>query len=122
MKSEELRQVLLTRGYFDYKEFDYLLRMHITAQTMDVYESYLAECRRLKDQLHALQMKTPTSVWMEDLDKFEAALNEYRNEREKCMNAAPSQAFKKGKKRDVGSSSSSNAKKISKADSTMNQD
>jgi DNA topoisomerase-2 len=76
MKKHELEKYLNDNNYLQVNDtHDYLMRIPIYNLTVDKVEELEAEFKKAEDALNELKGKTEATMWLEELDRFEA---EYR--------------------------------------------
>jgi len=80
----------------DKKDYDYLLGMPIWNLTMEKKEKILKEQKEKGDELKALQTKTPTRLWLDDLDEFLGELNRIEGKEKEDESVSQLKAFKAG--------------------------
>jgi len=78
------------------KEYDYLLGMPIWNLTMEKKEKILKEQKEKGDELKALQAKTPSQLWLDDLDEFLGELNRVEAKEKEEESVSQLKAFKAG--------------------------
>jgi DNA topoisomerase-2 len=66
------------------KGYDYLLSMKIWSLTMERVQALTAQRNEKRAELDALLAKTPESLWLEDLDALELALDDFEAELEEA--------------------------------------
>jgi len=66
------------------KGYDYLLSMKIWSLTMERVQALTAQRNEKRSELDALLAKTPESLWLEDLDALELALDDFEAELEEA--------------------------------------
>lgn len=78
----------------DKKDYDYLLGMPIWNLTMEKKEKILKEQREKGDELKRLQDKTPSKLWLDDLEEFLVELNKFEAKEKDEESVAQLKAFK----------------------------
>lgn len=78
----------------DKKEYDYLLGMPIWNLTMEKKDKILAEQKEKGGELAALKAKSPSQLWLDDLEEFLGELGKYEAKERDEESSSQLKAFK----------------------------
>ena len=81
----------------DKHHFDYLLSMPFCQLTMENKDEILKQQNTKADELAKLKAKTPSQLWLDDLDQFLNELDKYEHKEKEEDAAAQLKAYKAGK-------------------------
>ena len=80
----------------DKHDFDYLLSMPIWNLTMEKKDEILKQQRTKADELGKLKAKTPSQLWLDDLDQFLSEMDKFEQKEKEEDAAAQLKAYKAG--------------------------
>lgn len=75
----ELRDLLRSSHFFEYKNFDYLLDMGIGQQTIDAHTELLKHAQDLRNKIDQLKNTSVNDLWLKEIDELEHAIKSYVN-------------------------------------------